>query len=163
MMLLFLIIAGKRRQRTPPLCRLSARLWHFWAIIQHGCALKQKGEKKKSFPLFSCRFMLFHKHNLPICLKLPKRRSPGIVCRLSHTRSPKAPAPIPFTSICPTLFTVYTPGHLLWDPLSSRQSKELSPKEIASANSGRRGGGRREERRGVIRLRVAGIHYVHAK
>lgn len=35
--------------------------------------------------------MLFHKHNLPICLKLPKRRSPGIVCRLSHTRSPKAP------------------------------------------------------------------------
>lgn len=93
-MLLFFIIAGKGRQRTPPLCRRFSTLVTFLGYYSARARIKAEKEKEKekeASPFFSCRFMLFRRHNLPICLKLPERRTPGTVCRLSHARSPKTP------------------------------------------------------------------------
>lgn len=129
----------------------------------YSARVRIKAERgKKSFPLFSCRFMLFHKHNLPICLKLPKRRSPGIVCRLSHTRSPKAPRRSPSQASvrrCLQFTRLVTYCEIRCQAVNQRSCRRRKLHPLIQADGGE-GGGRRG---GVIRLRVAGIHYVHAK
>lgn len=142
----------------PPFSTFVTFLGYYSARVR----IKAEGGGKKLPTFFLAVSCYFTSIISPICLKLPKRRRPGIVCRLSHTRSPKAPRRSPSQASvrrCLQFTRLVTYCEIRCQAVNqrSRRRRKLHPLIRADGWGGRRGGG------GGIRLRVAGIHYVHAK
>lgn len=143
-----LFINCRREEAThaaalPPFSTFVTFLGYYSARVR---IKAERKKEKKSFPLFSCRFMLFHKHNLPVCLKLPERRSPGIVCRLSHTPSPKAPRRSPSQASvrrCLQFTRLVTYCEIRCQAVNQRSCRRRKLHPLIRADVGGRGGGRR--------------------